>query len=146
MKKYLLVLLILLLCGCSNKVKPFYLDDAYYKESNFIEIDVEEFKKLEKNKNSFVLLVYQNGCSTSTSFCDLVGELSKDKNIIFYQMSFQKTRKTSIKKYLEYYPSIIIFKEGKMVTYLKSDSDDDIIYYESIYELTNWFDSYILER
>lgn len=44
---------------------------------------------------------------------------------------------------LKYYPSVAIYQEGKIIAYLRADSNDDKSYYESVEGFREWFTKYI---
>ena len=44
---------------------------------------------------------------------------------------------------IKYYPSFAIYNNGKLIDFLKVDSDNDLNRYKDIEEFKNWFNSYI---
>jgi len=78
MKKVLLVLLILLLCGCSNKS---------YKEISYDELN----NKLSNNEN-FVFVVGQESCHNCVSFKVVMDKIIKEENIKVYYVDSAKLK------------------------------------------------------
>ena len=76
MKRLLLVLLILLLCGCSNKT---------YKEINY-----ENLSNKLSNNDSFVFVVGQDSCHNCVSFKVVMEKLIKEENLKVYYLDSSK--------------------------------------------------------
>ena len=51
--------------------------------------------------------------------------------------------KVAIEKYIKYYPSFVIFKDGKIIDYLEADNDEDIDIYNSEEAFKTWLSTYI---
>lgn len=124
-------------------IKPFYLNDEYYGLSEIKEITIEELNELSKEKHSFALLIYQPMCLVSTSFNEIVENYSKTNQITFYKMAFSDIKDTSLNKKVTYYPSLILYKDGKIKTYLDATKNSDIEYFSSQKGFENWFEKYI---
>ncbi len=145
MKKFLL-LSTFLLSSC-NKIKiPFYLDDEFYNSSQLIELtSIEEFNELEKNKRSFGIYLYLPGCLTCSSFKPYLEEFIEKNNITLYSISYSKIKNsnnTLIKK-IDYAPSVALFSNGKIITFLDSINDDHIEYFKSTDNFSSWFEEYV---
>ncbi len=144
MKRILFTVIIgILLIGCQKK-EAFYLNDEYYHKGSLIEIDSEEFKTLEKNKNSFVIFVYQPLCTTSYDFHNVVTEFLDTYQISFYKTSFSTIKDTNMIDYIKYCPSAVIYRNGEMVAYLDASKDKHLPYYESVSGFKEWLTKYIL--
>ena len=77
MKKVLLVLLVMLsLVGCSK---------GTYTEP--VEIKYDEFQSKIDNKESFVLFMWQTGCSHCEAFEPTLKEVIKEKDILIYSIN-----------------------------------------------------------
>ena len=141
MKKIIVILLVsLLLVGCSSKIK---LEDKYYKSNEYIELEIDNVSKLIKNKENFVIFIYQPMCTMSSKFEEVLDEYLKDKKINFYRMSFSDMKKTELKDAIRFYPSLIIFKDGEVVDFLDADSDEDTKKYKEVEAFKEWFESYV---
>ena len=137
-----IVLLIMLLCtACGNKT--FMLEEKYYGESKFVEIDNEDYDKLISNKESFAIFIYQPLCAASSSFKEVLTEYSNTKGIVFYKMTQTKMKESKLGETLKYYPSLVIVKDGKVVDYLDANSSDDTRYYQNAENFNNWFTTYV---
>lgn len=140
----LLIALVILVVNLSNKDKKFYLEDKYYKESKINEIDENKLESLINDKESFVVFVYQPMCITSSGFNELLNEFTNKYNLTIYMIPFSSIKDTNLEKHVKYYPSFVIFNNGKVVDYLKADSDDDTKCYENLPDFEDWFFSYVL--
>lgn len=140
----LLIALVILVVNLSNKDKKFYLEDKYYKEAKINEIDENKLESLINDKESFVVFVYQPMCITSSSFNELLNEFTNKYNMTIYMIPFSSIKDTNLEKHVKYYPSFVIFNNGKVVDYLKADSDDDTKCYENLPDFEDWFFSYVL--
>ncbi len=140
----LLIALVILVVNLSNKDKKFYLEDKYYKEAKINEIDENKLGSLINDKESFVVFVYQPMCITSSSFNELLNEFTNKYNLTIYMIPFSSIKDTNLEKHVKYYPSFVIFNNGKVVDYLKADSDDDTKCYENLPDFEDWFFSYVL--
>lgn len=147
-KKGLMIMLIILIVICFliillNKKEKFYLEDKFYGSNELITIDGKELENLINSKDSFGVFVYQTMCATSTDFSEILKEFQKDNLISFYMISFSDIKDVKQCNYLKYYPSFIIYKEGKMVDYLDANSNSDIKFYKNKDEFKKWITQYI---
>ena len=137
-KKLLLVISVLILLSIiifiTFKVlnRNFYLDDKYYGNNEIYEIGIEEFNNLISNKESFGIFVYQPACTTSAEFEQVLYDFFKQNNMSIYKIKFSDIYEHT--DFLKFYPSFIIYKNGKMVDFLEADKDKDLKYYQSVNE------------
>lgn len=138
MKKfYLLIILMLFTCACSNSNNT--LSNHYYQNEQLIELDNEKLLELEQNKESFAVFLYTPACLTSLDFKQVVEEFLKTNNLSFYAVSKAETDNTILSQTVKYYPSVVIYDEGKITKYLQADSDEDLKYYKTAENLKDWF-------
>ena len=145
MKKILVIILFcLLLVGCNKKIEKFSLEEEYYNNGSVVEIEVDKFEELMDNKENFGVFIYQDFCAASANFEEVLGEYITEYNMSFYKLSFTNMNETKLKGKVKFYPSFIIFKDGKMVDYLDADSKSDAEYYKSITGFNNWLTNYVV--
>lgn len=140
MKKTLLLIIILLSFGCSNK---FHLNDNYYQKSEIIKIEDHEYNDLVKSEESFVVFISALLCPAVTDFRDIVNEFTINNNLTIYEINFENIKETNLDKKVKFYPSVAIIKKGKIVRYLDADSKKDKECYESISGLEECLSKYI---
>lgn len=124
-------------------VKPFYFNDEYYGTPEIKEITIEELDKLTSEEKSFGLFIYQPMCLVSSNFNEIVENYSKTNGITFYKIPYSKIKDTSLNKKITYYPSFILYKEGKIKKYLDATKNDDIEYFSSQKGFESWINKYI---
>lgn len=140
----LLIALIILVASLNKKNDKFYLDDKYYKGAKITEIKAEKLKTLISDKESFLVFVYQPSCATSSEFNTLLNEFTNKYNLSVYMISFSNIKGTTLEKYVKYYPSFVIFNNGRLIDYLKADSDLDTKRYQNLTDFEDWLFSYVL--
>lgn len=123
--------------------RKFELSAEYYDNSEFLSIDAEELQDLIDEKKSFALLVYQSACQASEDFEKIVEEFSEQEQISFEEISFPEAKNSGLVEGLTYYPSVALYRDGKMVTFLKTDEGDDLTAYQSLSGFTEWWGKYI---
>lgn len=145
MKKVLFIILCLFfICGCDNKIEKFYLNDEYYNKYELIDITSDEFNELENNKKTFAILVYSNGCSSCSKFQSILNKYLEKNSLTFYSISYSDCKNTNIKSCIKFAPTLMIYKDGELVTFLDANSDDDLEYYESVDGFNKWFTKYVI--
>ena len=146
MRKVVTILLTLGICfflaGCS-KSGTFSLEKKYYKTNEFNELSIKKYNKLIKDKESFAIFIYQPLCTNSYEFNKLLTSFVEKYQISFYKMSFSNLKETKMANDIKYYPSFVIYKDGKLVDFLDADSNDDKEYYKNIDEFEKWFSGYV---
>lgn len=144
MKKVVRIIFCILLCmvvGCKNKI--FSFEEKYYKEASLNEIQYEELNKLVDNKESFGVFIYQPLCETSSGFESVLNNFIRQYQMSFYKVAYSDIKNTDLGKKIKYYPSFIIYEEGKIVDFLEADKDEDINRYKNIEDFKSWLSSYI---
>ena len=121
----------------------FYLEEKYYGDSVFNEIESNDLNNLINDKESFAIFIHQPFCSTSYEFNKILTKFSEENKISFYKMSFDEMKKTVMYENIKYYPSFAIYNNGKLIDFLDAESDEDLKCYKDMEEFKNWFNSYI---
>jgi hypothetical protein len=139
MKKLIIILLpLLILTGCKKQEK-INLNKKYYNEGKFITIN--SLENLEEE--TYILYTYNNYCSFEIP-CDQIFKQYMEKyKIDFLQIPFKQFKETNLYKKVKYAPSIIIVKEGKIISYLDANKNKDLKKYQDINEFEKWINKYI---
>ena len=104
---------------------------------------VSNWAKLCLFSKSFIVFAYNNYCLLETP-CDEIFKKIMDKyNISFLYLPYEEMKKTFIYDDVKLAPSVILIKEGKIVTYLNTESNDDLPKYQDADEFEKWLTSYI---
>lgn len=126
-----------------NKKNKFYLNDKYYANPIAIENDLDDVEKLIKNKESFLLFIYQPLCTTSYGLSQILNKYSREKGITYYTIAYSKIKDSDTFNYIKYYPSFVIFHKGKMVDFLDAESDEDTEKFKDEKVFSEWLESYV---
>ena len=128
----------------SNKV---VLDAEYYCgddcDGEMAELDGASYEELVQNGGSFVVFVDQGGCTTADRLRGYVENYANNMGVRVYRMMFAEAREASIHDYVKYYPSVVIVSKGRVVGYLRADSDDDADYYNDYEAFREWMGRYL---
>lgn len=135
-----------ILLSKTNKTRPFYLENKYYNSNGMNEITYDELSDLTDDKKSFVVFVYQPMCITSSNFENVLNDFLKENQISIYKIAFSNIKDTSLGTKIKYYPSFIIYKNGKIVDFLEADKDEDVDIYTKKDSFTSWFTKYVKLR
>ena len=119
-----------------------HLDDVHYDKVGIEEIDNKKLKELEKEENNFGIFVFLPGCSSCAEFKTVLEEFTEENNLMVYSISILDVDGTEAEE-LEYAPSFILYKNGKVVDMLDPASDEDTAYFKSSDKLKEWLEEYI---
>lgn len=150
MKKLLSILLVfsLFLVSCKEKIEKFSLSEEYYTSENKGLNKVDNYDQIQlaiDNQKSFAVYVFLSGCSTCRFFEPILEEYLDTNNLMFYSISITITNETdnSISEVVDLAPSVILFNQGKVVTFLDSTSNKHTDYYKSVEGFNEWFTTYV---
>ncbi len=144
MKKiyYLLIcILILMTTACTKQIDKVTLDNKYYNNGEFINVNSEELSSLEDD--SFILYTYNNYCAFAKPCEDVFKEFMTKYKIDFLSIKFEDFKNTKYYNKIKYAPSIIIINKGKIISYLDPNSDDDLNKYQDFNDFETWLTKYI---
>ena len=148
-KKVIFVIIPLLLIGIitfvlmNNKSDKFSLENKYYGTGEFIDISNSELESIIKDKENFLLYTYNNYCSLPIP-CDSIFEsVMKEYGFNILQIKFSDFKETNLYKKVKLAPSVLIFKDGKLIDFLDAESDNDLKKYQDKEEFKNWLNNYI---
>lgn len=123
------------------------LDTEYYCGENcdgeMMELSRAEYEDLVKEGKSFVVFIDQSGCTTADRLRGYVADYAREAGIKVYRMMFSEARETSLHDYVKYYPSVAVVSHGKVVTWLRADSDEDADYYNDSEAFSEWLNRYL---
>lgn len=139
----LTIVIVYKLLFSKNNIEAFYLEDKYYESNSMEEVDYKSVDRLMKNKENFIVFLYQPSCIVSADFESILNGFLKENQVKILKLSFSEIKDTKIGKKIDFYPSFIIFNKGKIIDYLDVNSDDDISYFTSKDEFKNWLTTYV---
>ena len=142
MKKTLLLCLCSLLIGCTKSTK-FSLEKEYYNESKFIAVASEDINTLKEDKKSFIVFTYNNYCMLEVP-CDEIFKKVMDKySISFLYLPYEEMKNTFIYEKVKLAPSVIIIKDGEIISFLDTEKEEDLNKYQDETEFDKWITKYI---
>ena len=139
-----LFLIIFLLVGCTSSKQEgskFYLSNRYYNKGEYIDITKKQLKRL-KHKN-YILFTYNNYCTMATPCENVFKEFMNKYKIDIVSIPYEEFKDTEFSKTVKYAPSVIIVKNGEIISYLDAESDEDLPKYQNEEEFENWIKKYV---
>lgn len=123
------------------------LDAEYLCEDDcdgeYLELSKENYEKLIADKKSFIIFLDQRGCETADTLRSFVMDFARSKGIKVYKMMFEDEKETSLHDAIKYYPSVVMISKGKVVGYLRADSDEDAPAYNNYEDFEKWIRRYL---
>lgn len=146
MKKFLIIFFsVILLSGCiKTELEPFMLETKYIGRDEFMELDGDKLNTLIENKESFAVFLFQPFCEAAANFNDVLIDFMSEYKIGIYKMQFKDIKGTELDKHVKYYPSLVIYKDGKLVSFLEADKDEDTKSFKYKDEFVDWFSQYVI--
>ena len=123
--------------------KPFRLEEKYYDNMAFIDIDHKRYEELVDKKENFILYLTLEGCTTCAHFRPIAVDFITKNKLTVYRIEYKEFTQTNLKDDVKYAPSMIIMKKGKLKAFLDAQSNDDYKYYQDADTLKTWFEKYI---
>ena len=148
-KKIIMVIVFIILIPLSllfitNLTKQkFTLESKYYNTGKFIDINGANLNELLNNKENFILFTYNNFCTFKVSCDEIFNESIKELNITILKIPFDEFKTTYLYNEVNYAPSVILIKEGKIIKYLNPEKHEDVPKYQDKKEFTSWIKEYI---
>ncbi len=142
MKKIIILLLsVFIITGCFNKSLSVY--DNYNKSSNFDEstkkvkthknISYDEYLKKIDNKESFIILLWQTGCSHCEAFEPKLNDVITHYNLNVYGLNLadlneEQYQKVKNKTFISGTPTLVYIEKGVFEDKLVGDKEiEDIL-------------------
>lgn len=151
MKKKIIILSIVILLVIAVIVyliffqdKKIYLESKYYEEGIIKDIKLDELNEITNNNESFILYTYNNYCNLRIPCGDIFKESAVNNNITILSIKYEDFKNTKYHKIVKFAPSVLIVEKGKIISYLDSESDDDLIKYQDVKEFTNWLSKSVI--
>ena len=124
--------------------QQFRLSAEYYGTSEMLTgLTKDEYEQLLSQKKSFVVMVDKPGCITTPPMRERMANFPANMQFKYYQFMWSEARESSLHEYVTFVPSVAIIREGKVVAWLRADSDEDVDYFNSAEALQGWIAKYI---
>lgn len=106
-----------------------------------ITVDSDEFDKLIADGKSFIVLSHLPGCTAN--ILQYLNQYSTERHIRYVYFPWSLFRETTFHDQIQYAPTVALFGEGELVTFLAADSDADTDKYNSSEAFAAWLDQYL---
>jgi thiol-disulfide isomerase/thioredoxin len=134
-------MIVIFFAGCSFSPK-FLLDDQYYNQWEYIEINAHDFEWL--NTQNYILFVYNSYCAFSIPCDQIFKEFMEKYHIDFLAMHYDEFKDTALHSTVRFAPSVIVVKNWKIVDYLNPEKDEYLDLYQDEIAFEKWISSYII--
>ena len=125
----------------NNKV---VLSPEFYSENaEMVNITADDYERMIKERKSFIVFVDQGGCDTAVRLRGYIEDYTKEAGMRVNRLYFQDMKETSLHEYVKYYPSVVMVSEGRVVGYLKADSDEDADKYNDYDAFKKWMELFL---
>ena len=108
-----------------------------------VDISGEEYEKMVKDGQSFMVFVDQENCTTADKVEGFVHNYADEKDLRVYRIQFSEAKETSMHEKVKYYPSVVVVNRGNIAGFLRADSDEDARAYNDEGEFRGWVERYV---
>ena len=126
------------------------IDAEYYCNDKCVleldNIDADEYEEMLKSGKSFVVFVDQGGCTTADRLREYAERYSNAKRFKIFRMWFIEAKRGSLGDYVKYYPSVAVISRGKVIAWLRADSDEDAPVYNNYEDFEEWMGKRVVEN
>lgn len=123
------------------------IDQEYYCDAKCVlelkDIDIDEYEKMISEKRSFVVFVDQGGCDAADRLREYADRYSNGERFTIFRAMFSDVKGSSLGEKVKYYPSMVIISKGKVLAWLRADSNDDAPAYNNYEDFENWMRKYL---
>ncbi len=107
------------------------------------DISSEEYEKMVSAGKSFIIMVDQGGCKTADNVREYAQIYSNSKRYQIFRILFSDVKENSLGEYVKYYPSVAVISKGKVLSYLRADSDEDAPAYNTYSDFKAYLDRFV---
>lgn len=149
-KLQLTILILLLIIFASVGVflyisnRPIKLSEESYSRGDIISVPIAEVETLANDKKSFLVFISQPECRTADDFEKVINELISQTRLLIYKTDFMYLRDTELAPEVRHYPSLLVFRDGKLLAFLDPSSDADTAAFKNPADLKSWLSKYIV--
>lgn len=145
------VAVVALLCGgavenlatVDKPVEKFPLSTEMYDGGEMVEVTAAEFGQLLAERKSFIVVVHMMLCPAEFPVTSIAKQLAHDDGLVIYGLTEEEFRQTALAEKIKYLPSVVIYHEGELVSFLDAESDADLPYYQTVEGLRKWLRRYV---
>lgn len=119
----------------------YYCDDKCVLELS--NISVNEYEEMINSNKSFVVFIDQGGCATADKIHEFLDRYANTNKFTIFQLWYTEAKNSSLGEYVKFYPSVAVISHGKVIAWLRADSDEDAPAYNYYEDFENWMNQYI---
>ena len=106
-------------------------------------ISLEDTNYILNSNDTYALFVYLPGCTSCAGFKPVVEEFAASKQIPVYQISLETVKDIEDFRVIRFTPSMVLFKDGRMLAWLDANNNEDTKYYQNVENLSTWISEYL---
>ena len=114
------------------------LSEEYRGEGGIGMITIDDLKTMTEDKKSFLLFVSQPECKTAEKLREILQELITEYPIQIFEVSFSELKESGLASEVRFYPSLIVYRQGKIADFLDANDSEDSEAYNSLDGLKEW--------
>ena len=123
------------------------IDAEYYcYDKCELELEVitpDEYEEMIQSGKSFVVFIDEGGCVTANKMRDFAESFSNVNRFTIFKLFFEDLKEISLGEYVKYYPSVAVISRGRVIAWLRADSDEDAPAYNNFADFEEWMKKYI---
>ncbi len=126
---------------CSGRV---VLDQEYYGHGEIGNISIDQMRSMIDEKKSFVVFVSQPDCRTADKLREILQDFITKYPMQIFEVSFSDLKSSGLADEVKYYPSVIIYRDGKIADFLDANDGEDSAAYNSLEGFEEWFTNQVI--
>lgn len=107
-------------------------------------ITIDELRTMTEEKKSFLLFVSQPECKTAEKLREILQELISEYPIQIFEVSFSELKESGLANEVRFYPSLIVYRQGKVADFLDANDSADTEAYNSLDGLRAWLTNVVI--
>lgn len=107
-------------------------------------ITIDELRTMTEEKKSFLLFVSQPECKTAVKLREILQELISEYPIQIFEVSFSELKESGLANEVRFYPSLIVYRQGKIADFLDANDSADTEAYNSLDGLRAWLTNVVI--
>ncbi len=114
------------------------LSPEFYQQSKLEQISADDLGQLAEQKKSFLVFVSQPNCRTADDLRKIIQEYLSQSKLTVFETAFSELKTSNLAPEVKFYPSVIIFQNGKVKDFLRADASEDAKAYTTLDGFADW--------
>lgn len=120
------------------------LSEEYRGEGGIGMVTTDDLRTMVNDKKSFLLFVSQPECIAAEKLRGILQELITEYPIQIFEISFADLKGSGLADEVRFYPSLVIYRQGKVAEFLDANDDADAAAYNSLDGLKEWLTNVVI--